>query len=128
MSFAKVVLWLVGLITLAFGALSLVAPQKIAELTQFGLLSAGAITEVRAFYGGVELGLAAFWIAGAIKPTLMRGALVSMVLVWGAVVFSRAAGIVLDGSFNATMGVVLGIEILSAVLAYVALTRLPANQ
>ncbi|MEM9172555.1 MAG: DUF4345 domain-containing protein [Pseudomonadota bacterium] len=122
--FAKVVLWIVGLITLAFGAWTLALPFGIAGLVGYDLMTPGAITEIRAFYGGVELGLALFWISGAFKPSLLRPALVSMVMIWGAVAASRTLGIVLDGSLSQTMIVVLITEIASAVLALIALTRL----
>ncbi|MEL6868962.1 MAG: DUF4345 domain-containing protein [Pseudomonadota bacterium] len=127
MTFAKIVLWLFGLITLAFGAYSLVAPEQLAQLTQYDLRSSGAITEIRAFYGGLELGLAAFWIAGALKPSLLRAALVSMILVWSAVAASRVFGLIIDDSLTSTMIIVLVSEVLGAALAFIALQRLPAS-
>ena len=128
MNFARIVLWLFGGITLAFGAWSLADPVGVSGLLKYELLTAGAATELRSFYGGVELGLAAFWIAGGLRAELLRAALVSMVLVWGAVVLSRVYGLIVDGSASTTLFVVLAVEVLSAVAAYVALSRLPATR
>ena len=63
-----------------------------------------------------------------LRAELLRAALVSMVLVWGAVVLSRVYGLIVDGSASTTLFVVLAVEVLSAVAAYVALSRLPATR
>ncbi|MEM7611277.1 MAG: DUF4345 family protein [Pseudomonadota bacterium] len=128
MTLAKVTLWLFGLITLAFGVWSLFAPESLAALIKWGIVAPASITEIRAFYGGVEIGLAAFWIAGALKPDLTRGALLSMLLVWGMVVISRGAGIILDDSYSSTMLGALIAEVAAAVMAFISLRRLPASR
>ncbi|MEL7309979.1 MAG: DUF4345 domain-containing protein [Pseudomonadota bacterium] len=127
MKLARVVLWIFALMTLTFGAVSLVAPQIIAGAIKIEMLTPGAMTEIRSFYGGLELGLAAFWIAGAIKPELTRAALVSMVLAWGAVALSRIAGLVIDGGTASSLYYALVSEVAAAVMAYIALIRLPAT-
>ncbi|MEM6819228.1 MAG: DUF4345 domain-containing protein [Pseudomonadota bacterium] len=127
MKFAKVVLWVFSIITLAFGALSLVSPEAIANAIKVDPLTPGALTEIRSFYGGLELGLAAFWIAGAQRAELLKPALVSMVMIWGAVALSRIYGLVIDGGTASTLYVALASELAAAILAFVALSRLPAK-
>mgnify|MGYP001795706131 CR=1 FL=1 len=128
MKLAKVVLWVFALMTLAFGAVSLVAPDVIAGAIKIEMLTPGSVTEIRSFYGGLEIGLAAFWIAGAIKPDLTRAALVSMVLAWGAVALSRITGLVIDGGAASSLYFALVSEIAAAVMAYIALMRLQATR
>lgn len=128
MAFAKGVLWVFGLITLAFGAWSLAAPESIAEVLKVTLLTPGAVTEIRSFYGGLELGLAGFWIMGATRADLTRPALVSMVVIWGSVALARIYGLVVDGGTASSLYVALASELAAAILAYLALSRLPATR
>ncbi|MEM8547289.1 MAG: DUF4345 domain-containing protein [Pseudomonadota bacterium] len=128
MKLAAIILWLFGLITLAFGVWALLAPTQFAALAHYGLDHPGAVTELRAFYGGVEIGLGVFWILGALRQPLTRAALVSMISIWSGVVIARGLGLVLDGSGSTTMLVVLGTEIAAVIGAAIALNRLPASQ
>lgn len=128
MKLAAIVLWLFGLITLAFGVWALISPAQFAALAHYGLDHPGAVTELRAFYGGVEIGLGLFWILGALRQPLTRAALVSMICIWSGVVIARSLGMVLDGSVSTTMLVVLATEVVAVIGAAIALDRLPASQ
>ncbi len=89
-----------GLLSLVFGVAYLLSPVALTEPAGFGSLSATATTDVRATYGGFQIGMGAFlvWAAGAEER--YRGALVLVVLSIGAVFLSRLAGLALDGELN----------------------------
>ena len=121
---AKIVLWIFGLITLAFGIWSLVSPHAVAAAVKLGLAEPASVTEFRAFYGGLEAGIALFWIYAAGQAALQRGALLSMIFVWGGVALTRGAGILIDGSASGTMLFALGLEVGAAVASSIALRGL----
>ncbi|MEM7081205.1 MAG: DUF4345 domain-containing protein [Pseudomonadota bacterium] len=118
---AKVVLWIFGLSFLAFGGWALFDPVSFSNLVQFELTSKLATTEMRAFYGGLELGLAAFFILGALKPDLTRPALLVGLLSMGTVACSRIVGIIVDGSTGSLLYAVLAIEIIGALACFLSL-------
>lgn len=124
---AKIVLWLFGLITLVLGVYSFFAPASIAQMVGLGPIAPGGTTEIRAFYGGLEIGIGLYWILTAIKPAITRAGLYSMVFVWGAVALTRGIGVLLDSSASSTMLGALGLETVATVLAIIALKRLPAS-
>ena len=111
---AKVVLWLLGLGFLGLGSWALVAPHSFSELVQFSLNSSLAVTELRAFYGGLELGLGIFFILGALRPDLTKAALTAGAIAMSAVALGRLFGVLVDDSTSTLMFSVLGIEIVSA--------------
>lgn len=61
---------------------------------------------------GLYLGLATFWLIGAARPDLRRGALWSLVLFMGGVGAGRMLSLVLDGMPKPIMVVFIGIEVI----------------
>ena len=110
----------------AFGAWALVAPQSLATLLNFELATAGAVTELRAFYGGLEIALCALMLAAVAKPELVRPALVGLIVVAGGIAVGRMVGLVLDGSASGMMFGALAWEIAGAVFGVIAYRSLPA--
>jgi hypothetical protein len=101
MDFARTYLRIFGVITLLFGVAYLLAPGGIlTEAAGFGALAAGGLTDVRATYGGLQLGIGAFLLWAATDESRVRMALVLLALLFGAVGLSRALGLMLDGSAN----------------------------
>ena len=124
--FAKITLWILGLSFAFFGAWSLVSPVSIAELIHFDLTNNVAVTEMRAFYGGVELGFAAFLLAGALRPGLRSASLLSGAFILGAIAISRTIGLVLDGSGSFFIYTALATEVIGCLACWFALSRQPA--
>ncbi len=118
---AKVVLWLLGIGFLGFGAWALGAPHSFSEFVQFSLNSNLAVTEMRAFYGGLELGLGSFFILGALRPDLTKAALTAGAITMTTVAAGRLFGMFVDGSTGTLLLSVLGVEIVSAVACVWAL-------
>lgn len=122
--FAKTVLVFFGLSFGVFGLWALIAPESLARMVHFSLDTPGAVTEIRAFYGGLELGLAILMLAAAVYPALVPGALLTLVAAAGGIALARIVGLVLDGSGSAFMFGALAWEVAGAVLGFIAYSRL----
>ena len=123
----------VALITAAsgftgFGVACLVRPQRMLNRVDIRPKSARGTTELRAMYGGLELGLGAFFAAAAAKSEWSRPALLAQTLGLGALASSRLAGILRDHPRGALMKVLLAAESATAVLGAVALTAARPKQ
>ncbi|MEN7342107.1 MAG: DUF4345 domain-containing protein [Pseudomonadota bacterium] len=119
----KAVLWIFGLITLGFGVWSLLQPAAVAAAVQIGLPTPASTTEFRAFYGGLEIGVALFWIIATRREALIPGALLSMFLVWAGVAVTRGAGMLIDGSESPVMWFAFGLECVAAIAAWLAMQK-----
>lgn len=112
-----------GICFLGFGAVMLVSPQ--AALTDLGLtIPDGApTTEIRAVYGGLELGLGALLVAAMHKIQYLRAGLVLGCVAYGSIAGGRAIGMLVDRSSSGFLWGALGVEILLALLFLIALRR-----
>ena len=123
MRFARIFLRIMGWMSLGFGAIYLFAPQSMTDPTGFPALGPNALTDVRATYGGLQLGLGAFLLWAVAEESRVRTALVLQVLLVGAVALSRAYGIALDGTPNSVLWGALATETTLTAVALVALGR-----
>jgi len=73
-----------------------------------------AFIDVRATYGGLELGLAAFLLVAQARPAWHRGALLLAALCVGGLGAGRLGGILLAGEGTTLMWTFLAIEAASA--------------
>jgi hypothetical protein len=111
-----------------FGAACLVRPKSMLERVDVRARSAKGHTELRAMYGGLELGLGAFFAAAAAKPEWMRPALLAQALGLGAMAGSRLAGIVRDRPAGSLMKALVAAELATAALGLVALAKPPREE
>ncbi|HEX8694130.1 MAG TPA: DUF4345 family protein [Longimicrobium sp.] len=126
MRLARVTLVLAVAAFAGFGLATLVRPSVLGVLG-IELTRPAASTEIRAFYGGLELGLALFFARAAADPAWFRPALFALVASLGGVALSRAAGVVVDGSAGPLVLLLGAAEAAGALLALAALRRLPPN-
>lgn len=120
---ARFALWLLGLSFAAFGLWALARPLHFATLLGFELSNAQALTEMRAFYGGLELGLGLFFIVCALRVDLARAGLVLGVVSLSAVATTRLYGLIVDDSFSTLLVAVLGLELFGIAACLWALKR-----
>ncbi len=117
--FRIILLSLAGLGFLGFGLAIVAAPEAV--LAPVGISgTAAGLVELRAFYGGLELGLAAFLFACAAKPAWRVPGLWSVALINGGIAAARLLGIGLSGEFTGFFAGALVWEIgftLAAILA-----------
>ena len=125
MGFARAYLYFVGVMGLVFGVWYLVAPVAWTDPTGFGPLGPNALTDVRATYGGFQIGLGLFTVWAAADPTRVRMALVLQALTIGAIASCRLTGFAIDGSPNGFLRSAIVTEIALTALTLIALYRLP---
>lgn len=122
--FGKWVLVLAGLGFLGFGLAIVAAPAAVLGGVGISGTAAGVV-ELRAFYGGLELGLAAFLLACAARPAWREPGLWSVALVNGGIAAARLLGIALSGEFTGFFAGALVWELGFTVAAILALRRTP---
>jgi Domain of unknown function (DUF4345) len=118
---------------LASGALVLFAyavgfvldPALLGRLVGLAFEDANAFVEIRAFYGGLELGLAGFLAFAAFRTAHTRTALVLFACAFGAAGLARLAGIVEYGFTGPSQPLVAAIELAGAVVALLLARRSP---
>jgi len=103
-----------------FGAITLVYPDFI-TLTGVELPTPSARTEVRGFYGGMELGFAAFFAVAALRPDWFRAGLVAQVLAFWGMAAGRVFGVLIDGSPISLMFLLIALETLGGLVGLVVL-------
>jgi hypothetical protein len=121
--FARVILALNGVFVLVSGLACIVAPESLAQ--QAGLAAGlSALTEVRAFYGGLQVGTGCFllWCLRR-RETTFAGLLLIALGVGGAGI-ARALGLLIDREPTSFHLMNLGIEIVTVALVAVALAKL----
>ncbi|HYE96439.1 MAG TPA: DUF4345 family protein [Rubricoccaceae bacterium] len=123
MRMAPLSLGLAALAFAGFGAWLLVDPAALSVLG-IELTRPTATTEIRAFYGGLELGLAAFFARAATRVEWFRPALLAQALALGGIVLGRVVGFVVDGSAAPLILAFAALEAAGAVLAALALRQL----
>ena len=103
----------------AFGLLFAIAPET-AALVDIGLPSGTARADIRAIFGGMELGIAAFLVWASMDPVRYRSGAVAMSAVFGGMVIGRIAGLILDGEPTVITGALLAAETVGLVVGLVA--------
>jgi hypothetical protein len=86
-----------GLGFVAFGCLMLVQPQMVMASIGLTLPDGVPTTEIRAFYGGLELGLGGLLLAALAQPGQRRHALLLGAVSYGAIGATRALSMLIEG-------------------------------
>jgi len=124
----RIVLALDALLFGAFGALYWVIPQAMAAKVGIALTSTGAIIDIQGLYGGLELGLGCFLGFCALTADRARTGLVAGTLVLCGIALSRLVAIARFGLPDSSVAVLIGLDLLGAVLNLVFLLRYRAGE
>lgn len=125
---ARVVLSIQLLALAGLGLAYFIRPHEMANLSGMLLMAPAAATDVRAYYGGLQLGLAAFVGLALARLDLTRAALTLLVLLYSALALARIGGLWLDGGAQQTFNLyALLLEVVSAGLCFWALSGLNRN-
>jgi hypothetical protein len=125
MLFARVVLVIQLLALAGLGLAYFARPHEMANLSGMLLMSPAAATDMRAFYGGLQLGLAAFIGVALSRLDFTRAVLTLLVLLYSAMALARIGGLWLDGGAQQTFNLyALLLEVVSAGLCFWALRGL----
>jgi len=120
---SRITLWLGGLGFLGFGVACLVAPLEVLAAAGVTLSGPVAATEVRAFYGGLEIGLGLCLLLAAVRPHYQQHGLVLCVAAYAGIGLARATGMAIDGVATPFLWFALATELTLAGLAGFALLR-----
>lgn len=119
MLLARIFLALQALLLSLVGLAYLARPHELANLSGMLLMEPAAITDVRAYYGGLQLALAAYLMLGMARADLLRPALMLLVLLYAALALARLGGLWLDGGLQQTFNLyAMLFEVVSAGLAF----------
>jgi uncharacterized membrane protein len=125
MLFARILLAVQAIAFAGLGLAYFTRPEEMANLSGMLLMAPAAITDVRAWYGGLQIGLAAYLLLAMSRVDLARAALTLMVLLFSALALARVGGLWLDGGLQQTFNLAaLLIEVVFAGLSFLALRRL----
>ena len=119
---ATIALLLGGGTVFVFGVRNLLMPQP--TVRPFGILLSGpaALSEIRASFGGMHLGVGGFMLAAIIAVPLRRAALLLLALYMGGLAVGRLVSAALDGTPSRFIWGLLVAELAFAALAALALT------
>ena len=126
MIFPQVLLWLNCVLFIAFGLAFALTPAWFAILFSGAAPStSSALIDMRAVYGGVALALAYVFARCARSDAYTRLGVQNILAVMIGLATARSIGIVLDGNPNVMMLLLLASEVLMALVAVIALKKLP---
>ena len=122
-NFPNVVLILAGLGFFGFGVWLLFDPVGGLAQVQIAGQSAAGVIELRAFYGGLEVGLGSYLLACGARREWQRPGLWLVLLGNGGIGLTRLAGIAISGVFTPFFAYALIWELGFSALAVLALRR-----
>ena len=124
MKFGRTLVWVNCWLFVGFGLGFVFAPDTLATLiTGAAPATPSAMTDMRATYGGMALGLALIFGLCARNEGSVRLGVQGVLAVMVALAVARTLGILLDGAPNTFMFVLLLAEIVMAFLASFALRQ-----
>jgi uncharacterized membrane protein len=126
MKLAKSLVFASAVIFVVVGAGFLLVPKQCADILEISLPTSMARTDVRATYGGLELGFGIFLICCVVRHEWIRPGLWALAFTVGGFAAGRLAGFVAEGTINNFMLFFLVLELAVASLA-VFLLRRPKN-
>jgi uncharacterized membrane protein len=113
-----------AVIFVAVGAGFLIVPKQYANILEISLPTAMARTDVRATYGGLELGFGIFLILCTVRREWIRPGLWALALTVSGFATGRLFGFLAEGTINNFMLFFLVLELAVALLAVFLLRRL----
>jgi hypothetical protein len=115
----RVSLGLVGTTFLGFGIAFLLVPERMAEVVELEARTSRPLIEIRAMYGGFEVGLGVFFLVAIARTRWIRAALAAQILGLGGLAVGRIYGMAAT-SADRLMVLFAGLEIAGVVLGIVA--------
>ncbi len=124
MPYARIFLVVQLLVLAGFGVAYFLWPQEMGAVSGMLLMESSAVTDVRAQYGALPVGLAVFLALAVWRQELTRPALILLLVLYASLALGRIAGLWLDGGAQQTFNLwALLFEAVSAGLAGWALQR-----
>jgi hypothetical protein len=124
MGLARFALGATSLAFFIFGFWLLIAPQALGDIG-VQLTTPSAQVEIRAMYGGFEIGLGVFFLLAAMRPEWFRPALVLQVVSLLGFGGTRLVTLLLTPGADRLLYFFAALELLAVVIGWFALKRLP---
>jgi uncharacterized protein DUF4345 len=124
MKFARGLLFSSSLVFVGVGAGFLLIPARYAHILEISLPTAMARLDVRATYGGLELGVGIFLILCTVRRKWIRPGLWALALATGGFAAGRLVGLVAEGTISSFMLSFLVLELVVTLLAVFLLRRI----
>jgi len=121
----NVFLGLSALVWLPYGLYCFLRPEFLADAAGVVAHSTTASTELRAMYGGLQMGIGMLTAGAILAPSLVRPALIAVAFLCTGLATTRALGVLLDGGLTSYTAFGLVFEITSASVAVALLPRAP---
>lgn len=118
MLIARVFLAAQALVLAGVGIAYFLWPQEMGTVSGMLLMEPAAVTDVRAYYGALQIGMAVFIGLGLWRHELTRPVLLLLVVLYLSLALGRIAGLWLDGGAQQTFNLWAALfEVVSAGLA-----------
>jgi hypothetical protein len=106
----RIFLGLNVLVWLPYGLYCFVEPGYLAQAAGVTAATATGSTELRAMYGGLQIGIGTFALAAVLNAALVRPALLALAFLAGGLGIARISGAVLDDGWSFYTGMGMGFE------------------
>jgi hypothetical protein len=120
---ARVFLGLSALVWLPYGIYCFLVPHSLADAAGVVSSSPTGSTELRAMYGGLQVGIGLLAGIGVVRASLRRPALVALAFLTGGLVTTRLFGAALDGGVSSYTATAVAFELTSVVFASALVLR-----
>jgi hypothetical protein len=120
---ARLVLGLSVALWLPYGLYCFANPEALAGIAGVRAESTTGSIELRAMYGGLQLAIGALALAGLLRESFRRPALVALVFLAGGLFVARAAAAAFEGELSSYTLSGLGFELVTVALASWVLPR-----
>ena len=117
MRLTQIFLLLSGIGFMLIGVNTFRDPVAAMAGVELGVQSMNALNEVRANYGGMQIGIGILLFCGALLHWLSRSALLALSLITGGLVVGRLVSMMLDGMPNTAVQALLILEFLTTIAA-----------
>jgi len=124
MKLARLSLYVMAVVFLGLGPMSLIAPTNLTPLVEISMPTPIAVMEIRGVYGGLFFGIGFFFLLFARSDAWLRPGLVAQAGIMGGFVLGRTVGIVLGGAPNLFIATLLAGEVFMVAVALVAVRQL----
>jgi hypothetical protein len=113
-----------GIVLLGYALTFLFSPTTLGDIVGFTHHSPNTLVEVTAFYGGLEFGMALFFIWAGLNKERFKIALTAYTLIFLSAGLARLLGIFLYGFEDPSQPIVTGVEIIFSLFAWWLSTKI----
>jgi len=120
---ARIFLALATLVWLPYGIYCFFAPSYLAGPAGVAFLSPTGSTELRAMYGGLQAAFGVLTLAGVLRASMTRPALLALAFLCAGLGSTRLLGVLLDGGLSGYTMAGLVFEFVATALSVMLLRR-----